>query len=250
MIRKALFWYKRFQGSVPGQIQHFQPQRSQLFLAASCLQSWRHADYVFSPPTMRCSRGHSPGSHEELPISGERQQRGPTSCPPGMSLFHVGHKVIITHTPTAWDNKSIDLIDTIPFVDAERGPVYSVFRTARKKVAVAEDPMSLLQSSIEEAQRNYDQGDVARYMLSQPIQQAQCHVRNPGDPSPAWPLHPPRRPNACVPEQRIRVHQLQGVQLVTYMIYENGRRAPPLVVSTWSFLLINLFPHHQRHRVR
>ncbi|PRD36016.1 UNVERIFIED_CONTAM: hypothetical protein NCL1_09900 [Trichonephila clavipes] len=45
-----------------------------------------------------------------------------------------------------------------------------------EEVAGAENLASRLQSSIEEAQRNYDQGDVSSYMFSQPIQQAQCYV--------------------------------------------------------------------------
>ncbi|PRD24966.1 UNVERIFIED_CONTAM: hypothetical protein NCL1_42269 [Trichonephila clavipes] len=164
----------------------------------------RHADYVFFPPTMCCSRSHSPGSHEELPISGERQQRGPTNCPPEPRGRSSSGRRSSVPTPVVHRRGSAQL---------RPGRCFTVH------VVTA-----------------HSAGSMPR--------------RNPGDPSPAWPLHPSWRPNACVPEQRLRLHQLQGVQLVTYMIYENGRGAPPLVVSTWSFLLIHLFPHQQRHRVR
>ncbi|GFV56701.1 uncharacterized protein TNCV_4505771 [Trichonephila clavipes] len=50
------------------------------------------------------------------------------------------------------------------------------YNNREEEVAGAENLASRLQSSIEEAQRNYDQGDVSSYMFSQPIQQAQCYV--------------------------------------------------------------------------
>ncbi|GFS78817.1 uncharacterized protein NPIL_325501 [Nephila pilipes] len=40
----------------------------------------------------------------------------------------------------------------------------------------AGDRLARLQSSIEEAQRNYDQGDFSRYMMTEPVQEAQCYV--------------------------------------------------------------------------
>ncbi|GFR00438.1 uncharacterized protein TNCT_554781 [Trichonephila clavata] len=147
---------------------------------------------------MRCSRGHCPGSHQELPLPGERQQRGPTSYPP---------------EPRGRSSSGSSL------------PPSVVYRGGSAQLR----PGRYFALHVVTA---HSAGTMPR--------------RNPSDPSPAWPLHPSRRPNACVPEQRLCVPQLQGVQLVTHTIYGNG--TPALVLSTWAFLLIHLFPHHQRHR--
>ncbi|GFT26699.1 uncharacterized protein TNCV_3604981 [Trichonephila clavipes] len=125
MIRKALFWYKRFQESVPGQIQHFHSHSAVNCFFVGAMQT------MFSFLLLCIVAG--------------------ATVPEAMRSFLFPGNVNNEDRPT-------------------------VLQSREEEVAVAEDPLSRLQSSIEEAQRNYDQGDVSRYMLSQPIQQAQCHV--------------------------------------------------------------------------
>ncbi|GFY48112.1 uncharacterized protein TNIN_87231 [Trichonephila inaurata madagascariensis] len=125
MIRKALFWYKRSQVSVPRQIQHFHIHSTVNCFFVGVLQ-------IMFSLLLLCVVAEA-------------------AVPDAMRSYIFPGNVNNEDRPAILQNRE-------------------------EEVSVAENPLSRLQSSIEEAQRNYDQGDVSSYMLSQPIQQAQCHV--------------------------------------------------------------------------